>query len=139
MAATGSDIHTALKLQALLLADFVYQDRDSGKYVIAGTFHAVNVAAFPATLGRSVGAFVVLTGRREGAEVALSLVEAQTGAVLLRSPPLTLPAVEGDAPLEFAVELPPLPLPRPGGYLVRLTADGAILGDAPFSAREVQA
>src|SRR4051794_11462667 len=107
---SGSRTISRLQLQALLLADSIYQDRDSGKYVIAGTFHTVNVRGFPSMLGRSVGAFIALTGGTAEAELELSLVEESTDAVLLRSGTLTIPAADGDAPLELAVELPSLPL-----------------------------
>ena len=36
-------------VQAILLADHVYQDRETGKYVIAGTFNQLRGQAFPAS------------------------------------------------------------------------------------------
>jgi hypothetical protein len=133
------DTTTRLRLQALLLADSIYQDRGSGKYVIAGTFHSVNVAGFPSLLGRSVGVFIALVGHTDEAELEISLIEASTETVLLRSGPLTIPAGHGDDPLELAVELPSLPLPRPGRYLIRVAVGGATVGVASFTAREMHA
>ena len=74
-AARGTSLEQTPALQALLLADHVYRDEVTGKYVIAGTFHQVNVEEFPATLGKTVGIFVSLMGApRIMREVSFELV-----------------------------------------------------------------
>jgi len=124
-----------LRLQALLLADHIYRDEGSGKYVIAGTFHQVNVATFPTTLVRTVGIFVSLSGLTGKAALDVELVEVASGESLMRTRSMEVSCDHPDQPVELALEVPPLPLPRPGRYVFRLLVNGAPLGEATVLAR----
>jgi hypothetical protein len=121
-------------LQALIPADHIYRDEGSGKYVVAGTFHQVNVAEFPGRLDRSVGLFVSLRGVSGPTELSVAFVS-EDGEVLLSSRALSLEVADPGLPVELAIELPPLPLPRPGRYFLRLGCDGAPVGEALLVAR----
>jgi Family of unknown function (DUF6941) len=137
-AAAGTSLEQTPALQALLLADHVYRDEVTGKYVIAGTFHQINLEEFPGTLGKTVGIFVSLAGAPKTLrDVSFEFVEAATGEVLMTSPALEVVTEDPELPVDFAVEVPPLPLPRPGLYRMRITANGAVLGEATVSARSV--
>jgi hypothetical protein len=127
---------SAPTLQALVAADHVYRDEGTGKYVIAGTFHQVNLEAFPATLGRTVGLFVALRGVDGEADVQFELVGPESVEPLMRSHDMRVACSDPDRTVEFAVELPPLPLPAPGRYALRLEVNGAPLGEAPLEVRE---
>lgn len=116
-------------LQALVPADHIYRDQQTGKYVIAGTFHQVNLASFPATLGRSVGVFVALRGIDGEAALEFELVGPDAEESLLRSHNLRVTSPDPERTVEFAVELPPLPLPVPGRYALRVGVDGTPLGE----------
>lgn len=118
-------------LQALLVADHIYQDNGSGKYVIAGTFHQIKVPAFPTTLSRTVGVFVCVSGVEGDVDVGLEFLDSERGEVLIRSSSFGFHCEDPALPVEFAVEIPPLPLPRPGHYAMRLAANGIVLGEAP--------
>lgn len=124
----------ALKLHAMLLADHVYRDEGSGKYVIAGTFHRLNVARFPTTLAKTVGVFVSVSGCEGDVDLDMDFVDGQTGDVLLSSRSLAFHCDDPTLPVDFALELPPLPLPRPGRYALRLAANGTLLGEIPVTA-----
>jgi hypothetical protein len=124
-------------LQALVPADHIYRDQQTGKYVIAGTFHQVNLASFPATLGRSVGVFVALRGIVGDTALEFELVGPESPEPLLRSHNLRVTSADPDRTLEFAVELPPFPLPTPGRYALRLGVDGAALGETVLDVMRV--
>lgn len=109
-----------IELQALLVADHVYCDRASSKYVIAGTFHRLNVPACPCVFNRSVAVFARLANLTERAAVQIAFVDASTDAVLLHGTGIEVQSERPDLPLEFAIELPRLPLPHPGRYLFKL-------------------
>ena len=119
-----------MKLQALLLSDHVYRDEGSGKYVIAGTFHQINASAFPTTLSKTVGVFVALSGLTGRAGIKFEFLDAATGEVFMDTQALEVVSEDPDLPVEFAIEVPPLPLPRAGRYLVRVAANGTVLGEA---------
>jgi hypothetical protein len=117
-----------IRLQALLLADHIYRDQDTGKYVIAGTFYQLNVAAFPITFGRTIGAFVSLSGLKGKTGIDLEFVDTSSEEVLMRTQSLEVFCDDPDLPVEFAVEVPPLPLPHAGRYHFRLVAGGSVVG-----------
>ena len=124
-----------IRLQALLLADHIYRDQGSGKYVIAGTFYQLNVADFPTTFARTIGVFVSLSGLTGKTGIDLEFVDALSREVLIRTQSLEVTCEDPDLPVEFAVEVPPLPLPHAGRYLFRLTIDGMVLGTAAVTVR----
>lgn len=122
-----------IRFQALLLADHIYRDQDSGKYVIAGTFHQLNVAAFPTTFTRTIGIFVSLSGLTGKTAIDIEFLDTSSGEVLMRTQSLEVSCEDPGMPVEFAVEVPPPPLPHAGRYLFRLVANETVLGSAPVS------
>jgi hypothetical protein len=124
-----------VKLQALLLADHIYQDKGSGKYVIAGTFHQLNVASFPTTFPKTIGVFASLTGFNGKTAIDLEFVDASNEEILMSTKSLEISCKDPYQSVEFAVEVPPLPLPRAGRYLFRLTTNGDVIGDTGVYAR----
>lgn len=121
------------RLHAFLLADHVYQDAGSGKYVLAGTFHQVNVEETPCTLGRSVGVFIALSGIDGSATLRVEFVECRTGETLMASGSMEIDCDDPHLPVEIGLEMPPLPIPRPGRFVLRLSADGETVGEAPVA------
>jgi hypothetical protein len=128
-------VTSQLRLGALLLADHIYRDEGSGKHVIAGTFHQLNLSAFPATFGRTVGVFISFWGLAGKAALDLDFVEVESGETLMRTGAMEIQCDDPGRPVELALEVPPLPLPRAGRYLFRLTVNGNVLGEAALSAR----
>ena len=124
-----------IRLQALLLADHIYCDRGSGKYVIAGTFYQLNVASLPTVFGRTVGVFVSLSGLVGSTSVDLEFIDPADGNVLLCTRSLGISCDDPTSPVEFALEVPPLPLPHAGYYSLRLAANGAVLGSTSVLVR----
>jgi hypothetical protein len=134
-------------LQALVLADNVYVDRMTGKFIIAGTFTHLFVfnpipqpdaTADPVVGGmRKLGphevfstgspfAYISLTNVRGKVPLELRYVDLGENTAMLK---FEL-AVEGDDPLktiEMAVRLPRLP-PKIGTYALELLADDELLG-----------
>jgi hypothetical protein len=138
MGALHENDANGIRLNALLLADQIYQDKDSGKYVVAGIFHQINVPGFPATLEKSVGLFVSLTGVSNDANVELTFVDPADGTVLMRNRSLRLTWDDADTPVQFALEIPPLPLPHPGQYRLQLAVNGTELGASLLSVLDLQ-
>jgi hypothetical protein len=119
-------------VNALLLADHIYRDAGTGKFVIAGTFHDMHVERCPTTFGRSVGLFVSLSGVERELQLGVEVLGPEREVLLTRAP-VRVPG--GDA-LDLGLELPPLPLPRPGRYVVRVTGDGVPLSELELTVSE---
>jgi len=115
-------------VQALLLADHVYIDRESGKTIIAGTFDQIWATEFPTVFGRATWAFVSLTDLRGPAEVVLRYVDLADGSVLLTTNPIPVSTEDPLKSAQIRLEIPPLPMPHPGAYALELMVGGQLAG-----------
>jgi hypothetical protein len=131
-------------LQALLLADHVYQDRGTGKHVVAGIFSGMGFipkgarpkqppgdgSAVPARSLIRAGspfAYLSLTEVHGLKTIELRYVDLSTNDVLLS----TTFQVKCNDPLEtveVALPLPSLPAPHAGVFALELLCEGTWLG-----------
>lgn len=114
-------------LQALVLADQVYRDATTGKMIIAGTFRQLWAREFPSKFGRETFAYICLTDLNGTAKLELRYLNLKTMEVHLK----TGFEVSCDDPLstiEFALPVPPFPMPCAGTFAFELHWDGEILG-----------
>jgi len=140
-------------LQALLLADHIYQDRDTGKMVIAGTFTGVAVSQrnkeqesaevdkenqaseLPPQLGNTpligqIGspyAYICLTDMREEANLELRFVDLTDSTALFRVD-LNVQCKNPLQAVELKIPLPKLPMPHFGAYSFELLCEDELLG-----------
>jgi hypothetical protein len=131
-------------LQALLLADHVYQDRGTGKHVVAGIFSGMgfipkgakpkqppgdgsSVPARSLIRAGSPFAYLSLTEVHGTRTIELRYVDLSTNDVLLS----TTFQVKCNDPLEtveVALPLPSLPAPHAGVFALELLCEGTWLG-----------
>ena len=115
-------------LQALVLADHVYVDAQTGKKVIAGTFNELRAAEFPTHFAHVTFAYLCLTDLRGETTLDLRYVELSSGEVLMQ---LADVPVATDSPLdstELILEVPEFPMPHPGSFALEVHCAGALLG-----------
>lgn len=93
------------RIQAIVMADHIYRDGRTGKHVVAGTLHQINVAEIPTTLPRSVGVFVVLTALDGDLSLGFQFVSAEH-QVLLDMEPLDVSCEDPSEHLEISLEVP---------------------------------
>ena len=141
-------------LQALILADHVYQDRDTGKKVIAGTFNVLRfsrpspqAAETSPTVPRplrpaevmkagSPMVYLSLTDVRGTMSLDLRYVDLADNEVLMRGKF----QVQSEDPLrtvEAVVAVPPLPIRHPGAYALELLYEDELLGALRITAVEM--
>lgn len=120
-------------LQALILADHIYQDKETGKKVIAGTFSQLWSAQFPNTFGRATYAYVCLTGLHGQTDLCLRYRDLRTHEVLLESPHIQLNCSDPLQSIELIIVVPPFPMPHEGVYAFELHASGRMLGSVRIS------
>lgn len=132
-------------LQAMVLADHVYQDRVTGKFIIAGTFSSVwfgRVAPDPS--GQTTGPvsksgsphlYIALVEMHGDVPLNLKFLDLSDSSVLFEGQ-LVLSSNDPIAVSEYAIPLPPLPTSRPGHYSLDLLYDGEILGSWRVSVSE---
>jgi hypothetical protein len=122
-------------VQAVVMADHVYQDRDTGKYVVAGTFHQLRASAFPCELTTPIHAFCVLTSVAAPIAVSMQLVSPD-GNVVMSSSALTVTCLDPQQMIEFAFPVPSLQLPVPGWYRLVLLIDDTPRGSARLEVQQ---
>lgn len=104
-------------LKALLLADHVYDDRATGKKVIAGTINSVAVSE----VELRACAYVSLTGVHAAALLRLKYTDLENDKAL-REFEIDIISAEPLDIIELAVPSAPLPAPRGGSYVLELFA-----------------
>jgi hypothetical protein len=126
-------------LQAMVLADQVYQDRTTGKMIIAGTFTKLirrRPQASPPTGGPvlppgyqsgSPHAYLRLTEIHGSAQLELRFVELSSDKTLF-SAQLDVRSQDPLQSVELNVPLPSLPLSQPGIYSLEVHSSGELLG-----------
>lgn len=140
-------------LQALVLADHVYEDI-SGKKIIAGTFHGVKFSRKPIVaqieLPNGTKRPGMVGGMHSGSPYAyLSLTDVCDNTVLsvhftyltknevLFETQFTIPCKDRLATVEIVLPLPPLPIQGPGTYALEVICDGEIIGSSRIAAQDI--
>jgi hypothetical protein len=140
-------------LQALVVADHVYQDV-SGKKIIAGTFNTFKFSRKPPMAevqapdgtkqtvvrggmqGGSPFAYVSLTDVCDGTKLQLRFVNLTKNAVLFGNE-VTITNTNRLATVEMVFPLPRLPIQETGVYALELLCDGDILGSYRITAENL--
>jgi len=135
-------------LQALLLAEKIYQDRATGKFIIAGTFNGFSFKRSVASTnsekrikiveGQDAGspsAFISLTEVSQELELKLQYVNLKNDQVMMECK-FKVSATDPLAVVEFAVPLPKLP-GIAGVHALELLWDGFPLGALRVTAKDV--
>lgn len=121
---------------SLLIAERIYQDRETGKWVVAGIFSNINTPALPVTQD-TLEIFFQVTNISQPVDLHLKLEHAESEAVLLD----VGGKVQATSPLEVIhqrIVLRRVPFNRAGKYWVQLVSGGEILLQAPLYVRLIQ-
>ena len=140
-------------LQALLLADRVYRDGASGKFIVAGTFNRLLFSKTPPVItppsgqapGKIMGgmdsgspyAYVSLTDVRGKTPLVFRYVDLQDNNPLLTSEF----EVKANSPLEtveLVLPLPRLPIPHAGVYALEILSGTEPLGSMRLVVEEMK-
>ncbi|MCL2624916.1 MAG: hypothetical protein FWD31_14735 [Planctomycetaceae bacterium] len=119
-------------LQAIILADHVYEDMHSGKKVIAGTFCEMAAVSFPSKYNRGAFLFISLTEFQGKLPITIEYVDLVRNETLLEFGDIIAFANTPLETCELVVELPELPLPRPGTYAFEVYLYDVPLGSFRF-------
>lgn len=141
-------------LQALVLADRVYQDV-TGKKIIAGTFNCFLFSRRPASReveledgtkqthvqgGLHAGspyAYISLTDVCKGTTLRLQFVDLTKNKQLFGTD-VTVDCNDRLRTIELVLPLPPLPIESPGTYAFEVVWEHEILGSYRITAKEIQ-
>lgn len=146
-------------LQALILAERIYEDRSSGRKIIAGTITELGLIPLAHTKGEtaavslpdgttknirlirggiagSPSVYISLTGVFDGTILGLQFVSLSKNKVLFGTD-ITLKCEDRLETIELALSLPELNLPGPGIYAFEVICEGEIIGSARIVAKDL--
>ena len=122
-------------VNSLLVADRVYRDQESGKWVIAGVCSSVNTPSLPMGVDE-INVFFQLTNASRAFDLHLRIEHADSGEVLLDvGGQMQLDPADPLKVIENLVRLKRVLFQKPGKYWVQLTSDEEILAQAPLWVR----
>ena len=125
-------------LQALVLADHIYVDKDTGKKIIAGTFHElIGRASFPTNLGFVTNAFISLTNFSGKRTIKLRYVDLAESKILLETSDIEISCDDPLRTVDCVVQIPPFPMPHPGAYAFEVDCNGEIVGALRITVMEM--
>ncbi len=122
-------------LQALVLADQVYVESDTYKFIIAGTFRQLLTAELPCQFHRETYAYVCMTNVHGTVNVHLRYIDLSTNQVLLRSMEFPVVASSPVETVELKIPVAPLPMPHEGVYALEVHVGDDMLGAFRVSVR----
>jgi hypothetical protein len=141
-------------LQALIVADHVYQDQQTGKKVICGTFNNFRFSKKPpvsevqnpdgtkrtvimgGTQSGSPYAYISLTDVCEGTKLLLRFVNLEKNEVLFGTE-VVVSNVNRLTTVELILPLPRLPIQETGSYALELVCDDEMIGSCRIMAENM--
>ncbi len=124
-------------VNSLLIADRVYRDRDSGKWVIAGVFSGLKTRLLPARLDQ-LNVFFQLTNAGRSFDLRLRIEHAESGEVMFEmGGPMHVSPADPLRVIEHLVRLTDVLFRREGKYWIQLLSGEEILAQAPLSVQIV--
>ena len=143
-------------LQAILLADHVYNDQPTGKKIVAGIFHVIHFKKLASnnTIANDTAErkktevvfssgspflYISLTEIHGPMKMEINFVNLLDNSILMTNkldfaPPLQVNPV---TTVEFVVPLPILQIPHTGDYAIELQCDGELVGSHRIQAVEI--
>lgn len=120
-------------VNSLLIADRVYRDRDSGKWVIAGVFSGLKTRLLPTRLDQ-LNVFFQLTNAGRSFDLRLRIEHAESGEVMFEmGGPMHVSPADPLRVIEHLVRLTDVLFRREGKYWIQLLSGEEILAQAPLS------
>ena len=126
-------------VRALVLADRVYVERDTNKYVIAGTFNRISAQKYPTAWAAGAAIYYAITNFRRGGNIEIVFREASTATEIFKlEGQVEIQELDPLQVLEGTVPIPPFPLNHPGTYEFALLFEQRLLACVPLQAVEVK-
>jgi hypothetical protein len=115
-------------IQALLLADNVYTDAETGKRVIAGVFNNIVLPEIPGYFPNVLCVYVSLTAVRGEIDVMLRYVALDTDEMLMEHGPTKLTSDDPVASLDFIASMPRVHVPHENAFTVEVHVGDELIG-----------
>ena len=116
---------------ALLIADHVHRDDETGKFFVLGTRASIGAASFPFRCP-SLAVYVAMTDGRAETEVSLRLINADEAREPILEFDTTVNFLDPTEDVQVAFRLSELVFTEPGDYRLQLYGAGQFLRERRF-------
>ena len=119
-------------IEALLLSDNIYQDVSTGKFILSGLFHQINVPTLPFMHTNPFGIFVSISGFEGSIQLNLKIIDKTTNASVVTTNSFEMMSSDNNIPVSFGIEVPPFEIHNAGLHTVNLEIDNILVHSAPL-------
>lgn len=120
------------QIEALLLADNIYQDVSSKKFILSGIFHQINTATLPFKLANSFGIFISVSNLTDLAKISIQIVDPTTNQSLAGIDAIEINGSNVNIPVTFGIEVPPFEIHNAGKHFVSIKINNQLVHSAPL-------
>ncbi|AXG71102.1 hypothetical protein KORDIASMS9_03357 [Kordia sp. SMS9] len=125
-------------VEALLLADNIYQDVSSRKFILSGLFHQINVPTLPFMLTSSFGIFVSISGFEGEIQLKLTIIDKKSKTPKTATSSFEMKSVDKNIPVSFGLEVPPFEIQNVGLYGIDLEINEELVHSAPLLINKIE-
>ncbi|HLW32765.1 MAG TPA: hypothetical protein VKX40_10925 [Aequorivita sp.] len=120
------------QIEALLLADNIYQDVSSKKFVLSGLFHQINTSELPFILSCSFGVFISVSGLIGLSTIKLEIIDITTKMCLASISSIEINSPDASIPVSFGIEVPPFEIYNAGRHIINLEINQHLVHTSPL-------
>lgn len=121
-----------MNITSLSLADNIYQDAVTGKYVLAGVYYQIDIPKVPFALPFNIRAYCAFERPKNPCELEFCIICESDKSIVALTESFELPT---DALMDFLqldMEFPIFNILRSGDYSIGVKVNGLIVKKSPF-------
>lgn len=126
------------QVNSVLLADYIYQDISSSKFILSGVFYQFNVPIVPFKLQKSFGIFISISGFQGIATITIKIIDEKSGTVLIDTSSIEITSDDISIPVSFGLEVPPFQVYNYGKHTINLEINNEIAHSSVFLITKIQ-
>ena len=120
------------QIEALLMADNIYQDVSSKKFILSGLFHQINTSELPFILSCSFGIFISVSGLIGLSAIKFEIIDLTTNTSLASMSSIEINSPDATIPVCFGIEVPPFEIYNAGRHEVNLEINQHLVHSSPL-------
>lgn len=121
-----------MNITSLTLADNIYQDHRTGKYILSGVYHQIDVPEIPSRLPFSLRAYCAFERPNKDSSIEFIVICEEDKTILAGTDSFTLPEDELLDFVQLDMEFPPFDISTTGNYSIGVKLNGIVIQKTPF-------
>ena len=121
-----------MNITSLTLADNIYQDHRTGKYILSGVYHQIDVPEIPYRLPFLLRAYCAFERPKNDCNIEFILICEEDKTILAGTDRFTPPEDDSIDFIQLDMEFPPIGISIAGNYSIGVKLNGIVIKKAPF-------